>query len=120
MSDWREEVLEEHQGAEPDQVIDIVGLDMSRDQFVDAALSHERQKLLDAVDELKRHQLYILAARETVNEWSQYPDKITPAYLGVVQDILATAEKVLGISYESVGCDDESVTEVSPSEGVRE
>jgi hypothetical protein len=45
---------------------------------------------------------------------------INPGYLNVVDDILSTAERVLGICYEPSGRDDGETAEVSAGEGVRE
>jgi hypothetical protein len=45
---------------------------------------------------------------------------INPGYLNVVDDILSTAERVLGICYEPSGRDDGETAGVSAGEGVRE
>jgi hypothetical protein len=100
--------------------VGVAGLDLNADEFVDAALSYKRGCLVEAVDELKGHQLYIIAARETVNEWENHPTLINPGYLAVVKDILSTAERILGICYEPSGRDDGETAGVSAGEGVRE
>jgi hypothetical protein len=115
MNNWREEVLKEHCG-EQDQLdaasnegmdgpdfpveVGVGGLDLTNEQFVDAALTQPYDQLVVAAEELKRHQLYIIAARETVNEWERTPHLIDPRYLSVVKDILDTAERLVGITYK--------------------
>lgn len=111
---------------QPNVEVGVAGLNLAPDQFVDALHEQPRDALEAAAAELKQHQIYIIHARDTVNGWKDQEHLINPGYLHVVEDILATAERVLGISWpqqecevsdEPNRCDDVEATQVLTNEG---
>lgn len=77
----------------------------TNDELIDAAgdLMQARPESLNAaIDEIRQHRNYLRVARETVDDWENYPELINPSYLAVVKDILETAERLAGIPREGV------------------